>query len=173
MNQLISVEQERLRQAKAAGQKTMCRCCRMNVKVYPRHLNGNHAAMLCFLVYLWEKEHEPIYFRRLEFPFGAQSRATVEYFSIMKYWKLIRVIEKFDLEYEAIKDKRIGDPDVPQTGYYTPTTKGIEFAYGRIKIQKTCLRFANTTICFQGEHVSIFDVKDTDFAWADLMGMLV
>lgn len=145
----------------------------MNVKVYDRHLNHNHAQMLCFLVHLWERERAPIYFRRLEFPFGSQTRATIEYFSIMKYWGLIRPIEKTDPEYRIIEEKRVGDKDVPQTGYYVPTEKGVRFAYGGCKIQRTCVRFANNTIEFAGPHVSIVDVGKDSFRWAELMGMLI
>lgn len=173
MNDSIAVEQERLLQAKNAGRRTTCRCCSGSVKVYDRHLNHNHAAMLCFLVHLWERELDPIYFRRLEHPFGSKARATIEYFSIMKYWQLIRVIEKTDPEHAIIEAKRIGDKDVPQTGYYVPTPKGVDFAYGRINIHRTCRRFANRTLEFAGPQVSIHDVKNDEFRWSELMGMLI
>jgi hypothetical protein len=171
-NDSIIVEKIRIRQAGEAGKKTKCRCCNQGVKIWKRRLDHHHAESLSFLVHLFEYNDEPVHYKGLEYPFG-RKQVIIEHWSITKYWGLTEVVNKGHPLYPIIEGRRRGDPDVPSSGYYIPTQKGIDFAYNRIGVPKYCDRYNSKSLRFYGGTVTMEDIKHASFNWAELMGMLV
>lgn len=152
-----------------------CPCCGQKCVIRKRKLSQHHGATLCFLVWLYEQDYMPHHYLALRHPFGQVYEHSTQDFAWMKNdgWDLVRAITESDPEHELIEHLRKGDPDIPYSGFYVPTQRGIDFANGRITVPKFLDRFNGHTVLKYGDHVGIKDLQGEYFNWQEMMGKMI
>lgn len=134
-----------------------CPCCEQYCKVYKRRLNGAMAQWLIWLV----REHETgggeAWLHVNDGPV-IQSRKGGGDFAKLAHWGLIQ--ERPNDEDEA---KRA-------SGYWRPTTSGVDFAHGRITVSAYVFIWNNNVVEFSEEHATIQQALGARFNYRELMG---
>jgi hypothetical protein len=130
-----------------------CPCCRRLVRVYKRKLNGGMAVALCRLVVLYQERQEAVHVREL---FDPSSKLD---FSQLRFWGLAVTLPKEEGQHGR------------RSGYWEPTTKGIDFVYGRASAPSHRIHVPGTeeTLAWETKQVHIGDVLPDGFDYDELM----
>ena len=127
-----------------------CRCCGQFCKLYRRKLNSNMAAFLCRLVVRFDGE-TPIHHSEIR-----DSKQGRDY-PHLAAWGLM-----FDSPSPDGKKRR--------SGWWTPTSKGIDFAHRRIRVPQYALVFDGKVEGYGGEDIGVVDALGDRFDYREMMG---
>jgi hypothetical protein len=148
-------EAERIRAViDARGKGTFCKACAQLCACRPRTI---HVTMARFLIGL---------VRRFE--------VKDQWYSVNETWaKLIQCGDVGKLRYWDLaigKELEESDGDKRTSGFWKPTTKGIEFAHKQITVIKRMWDFDSKVYFSDGPQVDIEDCLNTKFSYKELMG---
>ena len=169
----LGYAREDTRQAIRARTDIECHCCGQNVIVYKRSLDQHHARALMFTVWLYEQHGLPVHYNAVRHPFGSPKVVLTSHYSIMKYWDLIEPVDKDHPEYPSIEKLRLGDPELPWSGYYVPTQDGLAFTDGELTVSKYRDRYNSHTVRAHGEQIGILDLEGKYFNWAETKSKMI
>jgi hypothetical protein len=127
--------------------ETVCPCCDARLRTYQRSICTTNAKELIHLVQMYDGEH-PIHYEDLGHQVGS--------FYQMQHWGLIENVPN-------------GDESKRGSGLWKPTTKGVQFVLGKIKVRKYCITFRNKPIAWEGDMISIQDAFKNPFDYTELM----
>lgn len=138
----------------------ICPCCSQYVKIYERSITSSMAQAL-ILIYKYFRAHQTEkwlhvqdYLKKLDIPAPVMSGDV----SKLKFWGIL-------LPQDGTRDdgsKRIG--------FYSITQKGREFVEGRITVPEKARIYNQRFLGFAGREVSIREILNEGFNYADLMG---
>lgn len=166
----IERAQADLRAALKAGLRAQCPCCKQGVERYRRKIDKSMALSLAFLVKLSGPDQIPVHYKRLEKPFNRWP-VTITHWNTIKYWGLARQVDKDHPRYADLKI--IGDPDKPKTGYWTPTSRGIDFVNGIATVPRYIFTYNNKRIGASDMQVNFRACLGEKFNYAELRGLLL
>lgn len=147
---------EKARAAVKAGRHKgiTCPVCERVCKVHRRPLNRTMALGLVSLVNVHRARGRPIHVSEIPLGDGDVRTAGGE-FSKLAVWRLIQDEETGD-----------GDEKKRTSGRWVPTSRGVSFVLGRLKVPRWVEQYRGEAICFAAEEVSIDEVlEDERFDW--------
>jgi hypothetical protein len=138
-----------MEKAKQPGGCT-CHSCGQHVQIYKRGITSAMAKNLVDLIIASKANNGYVHYKMIQ---NSHDMAKLE------YWGLI-----------MRKPRSENDPESKKSsGYWKPTTKGIWFAKGRIKVPSKCFVYNNAPQGFSVEECVIQDCVKNKFNYKELM----
>lgn len=135
----------------------VCPCCGQLVRVYRRTINDAMARWLCWLVREFETQGNAGFVDARKAPI-IQNRVGGGDYGKLAYWGLCKLKANTD------------DSSRRTTALWRPTSKGVAFAYGSVRVPKWALVYDGKLLDFDNSStVSIRDVLGKRFDYAELM----
>jgi len=133
-----------------------CPACRQNVALRKRPLNRTMVRILIGLVRVFQTG--AVWVKVKDVPLGRKdARISGGEFAKLRWWGLIEEqADEPDPEDDARKRKT-------RSGQWRPTQAGIDFAYGRAKVDKYVLLYNNRLIGRMGPEIGLLDALGEDF----------
>ena len=135
-----------------------CPVCQKYARRYRRPFNATMARSLCWLVKASEE--------------ATETKGWVHVPSLAPRW-LIRSNQLSTVRWwNLVKRKETEDPEgrLKHGGFWKPTKKGIQFAYGDSTIPSKVITYDGVTAGYEGERVWIEDLSDKKFNYQEIMG---
>ena len=151
----MTLKQARELLLNGVGAGTVCPCCRQFAKVYRRALNAPMARWLIWIVKAFLVECRWYDFR--ESPM-IQARKGGGDFAKLLHWGLIQTAEPSQVQ----NTKRT-------SGLYRPTSKGINYALGRMSVPSHVFLYNNTVAGWSDKKVTIQEALGEQFDYRALM----
>jgi hypothetical protein len=131
----------------------VCPCCGRFGKIYKRTINANMARGLIWLVFEWEK----INTEWVDVPEKAPRwLVKSNQLPTLRWWGLVERLES-------------SDPSEKFSGFWRPTTRGLEFAKNRLAVHQAVFTYAGDPVNFEGPMVLISQCGGKKFDYSKVM----
>lgn len=147
-----------------------CPCCKQYVKVYKRPLHSSMALVLVLLVRNFEAMatpllddgfvHVPTFINKLGLKAGVAAAVRGDWAKLV-HWGLIEN-----------RPKDVDDISKKDSGYWRPTSKGIDYAHGRCTVNSHVYLYDNILLNWEDQTIArltIFDALGEKFDYSRLM----